>query len=472
MKRLELFIPSSSEIHPERSGFIEGYVNSGVATLETYTYFEGDKRQRAAAHTAFLAGEVRNPTLNYCPKMNVQRIERRDQFNAVTVLAQAMASAHELTVRDHAVLDLLTRRSQELAYLEATWHLSVLTVDDPQREEYASLVKEMGRELFGEPERSEFIALNNELRAQASRLFSDNSASDVTKIMSSEILELSGDTESLDVHEHFTPQQETINWYRQKLKEHFDPIFETIFADVPDDKQFAPEEMVEYFNKAIILLGYRQWRCEINPNGTAVEARQSERKLFVGAGREIADLATMKRLIIHEIGVHIARRSNGDKLDDGLLGLGLSGYGAFEEGFAVALEEAYEGAYKRRGTQYTFALGMAMGMDGGNERDFRDTFELQWRRIALESVEDGQLTDEAMTKARKRAYTQCVRIWRGMPTDIEGCVYPKDKAYSNTGVWQYLEEYVGDDTILEYLSQGKVNPLIPQHVKVVASYKR
>lgn len=494
---VELFIPSSPQLG--RTDFIEGYKNSGVATLETYVYFEGTKAEREAQKAAFLTGQIENPILSECPRLEDDRVGRRRKFDTVSSLASIFELvrrgavdanavsdrsllerllnpgldqevATRKNVRDQAIADLLERRGQEIAYLEAAWHASTLSAD--HRAEYAGAVSELGRELFGQPNYAEFIGLNESLRAKAAEVISDD-ASPALRQIALEFLQLSSPAEVDEVIglQEYVPNPEVVAWYGQKIREQFDPVFDTIFADVDDeDKTFEPEEMAVYFNRALEALGYAEWTAEINPNGTAVEARQTDQKLLVGAGREAADLDTMRRLVIHEIGVHIGRRSTGDSLDDGLLGVGLAGYGGFEEGFAVALEEAYAGKVTHRGTQYTFALGMAMGMDGGGERDFRGTFELQWRRNALQKAKKGELTEQAIAAAKNTAYNQCVRIWRGMPTDVPGCVYPKDMAYSNVEVWQYLETQYGVDDILPYLLSGKFSPLIPQHNEVVASY--
>jgi hypothetical protein len=159
---------------------------------------------------------------------------------------------------------------------------------------------------------------------------------------------------------------------------------------------------------------------------------------------------------LHEVGVHVQRRLNGDRASFAALGSGLVGYEEAEEGLAVAMEQIYSGKTREAGVQYYTLLGLATGLDG-NKRDFRDTYEIGWRRQAMLKVvgSDKELTEEVVAKAKKQAYIQCVRIFRGTPCDLRGVVYPKDLFYhdGNAKIWNYLDNIKGDEDAFKQLFQ-------------------
>ena len=70
-----------------------------------------------------------------------------------------------------------------------------------------------------------------------------------------------------------------------------------------------------------------------------------------------------------------------------------------------------------------------------------------------------------MTTARTKAYDLLVRIWRGMPTDVAGCIYAKDAAYRNTSnVLPYLRGTDGPLPKADFLRlfQAKYDPTNPE----------
>ena len=84
---------------------------------------------------------------------------------------------------------------------------------------------------------------------------------------------------------------------------------------------------------------------------------------------------------------------------------------------------------------------------------------------------DEGLTESIVDKAKKQAYIQCVRIFRGTPGDLPGVVFPKDIAYfdGNAKIWDYLREINGDKNAFIQLFKGKFNPTDPDHMELVNS---
>jgi hypothetical protein len=92
-----------------------------------------------------------------------------------------------------------------------------------------------------------------------------------------------------------------------------------------------------------------------------------------------------------------------------------------------------------------------------DSKDFRDTFEIIWRHLALQGVgEHEEVTDEMIEKARSRAYAAVGRIARG----TDSLPWFKDISYYNgqTAMWRHLDMICGDDLGLQFLLMGKADP--------------
>jgi len=76
--------------------------------------------------------------------------------------------------------------------------------------------------------------------------------------------------------------------------------------------------------------------------------------------------------------------------------------------------------------------------------------------------EDKPLEDQ-IKKVKDSAYATLVRIWRGMPTDVPGCVFPKDRMYDNADVVDYLNNHGNPLPREDFLRllEAKYNPLDP-----------
>lgn len=160
----------------------------------------------------------------------------------------------------------------------------------------------------------------------------------------------------------------------------------------------------------------------------------------------------VENLIVHEIGIHMLRSITGGETDMLPLRSGLSDYYDAEEGLGVVMEQALSGKFAERGVDHYITAGLAYF----DNKDFRDAFEVKWRLSLLDSVEDGgEINDEQIAKAKKTAFTQTLRSFRGtndMPLF-------KDLSYYNGSVevWRCLESIKGDDFLLSLLLAGKVN---------------
>ena len=146
------------------------------------------------------------------------------------------------------------------------------------------------------------------------------------------------------------------------------------------------------------------------------------------------------------------RSINGGETDVRPLKSGLSDYYDTEEGLGVVMEQALSGKFTERGVDHYITAGLAHF----DNKDFREAFEIKWRLSLLSSVDDdGGVSGEQIAKAKKAAFTQTLRSFRGA-NDLP---LFKNLSYYNGSVevWKYLESIKGDDLLLSLLLAGKVN---------------
>ena len=103
---------------------------------------------------------------------------------------------------------------------------------------------------------------------------------------------------------------------------------------------------------------------------------------------------------------------------------------AFEEGLGTAFEQVVTGEKRTPGEQYYTSLSLQLGLDRcGEKRNFREVYEILWRRIVVSQIADGKPED--IDTAKEQAYTQCMRTMRGGALDARDISYSEGdkKAY-------------------------------------------
>jgi hypothetical protein len=342
--------------------------------------------------------------------------------------------------------------------------------DLPESERAGQYLVQQGEELYGLPEPAIFNNMINNLR---DKVVNYQGTDDTALTIKQELLGLLPEDLPSTDNTQTIDYAELINYYRPLIEVYFAGLL----AVVPDDKdRFEPEDMVQVFAagiryyESIGLVEPGKWDSEINPDSKSIATNQERCRIEVGAKRKSMSNMEMKQSLLHEDGIHLLRRLLGDKASFAAMGTGLVGYEDPEEGICVVVEQIYEGQPRDAGVKYYTLLGLASGLDG-KKRDFRETYEIAWRREAmLKLVENNQeLSEKVISKVKKQAYIQCVRIFRGTPCNLPGVVFPKDIFYfdGNEKIWRYFDEIKGDEATFKKLFVGKYNPTDPEHQKLV-----
>ncbi len=440
----------------------------GASTVGLIESFKGDGTYREEQKKSFLQGETRNPHLDL-PNLNTSDLlEQNDRLSRTMEEIETRTTPG--SVLYDAYTDFITRKQAETMFL--------MTADKLKSEpDNTSLGQEFGEQsaaIYGVPDRSIFTTLTNRLRMKAEQVEDiDEHSGEITR----ELLQMLPETEESQT-EVLTPPQSLIDHYQERVHEKFAPLL----AVVPEDQEeFNPDQMAGVFEDVLDVLRSQEydpdheWQVEVQDTTGGISVRAEEKKIIIPGKRSNMSHREMREKVVHEGGVHLLRSLNGEQSGLLVLSQGLADYYDAEEGMGVVMEQLLNGQPKERGVQHYLNTGLALGLDG-TPRDFRDTFEIAWRREAvnrLSDQENQQSTDDIIKKSKQQAYRQCERIFRGTPAEMPGVVFTKDLAYFNGNyqMWQYLEQNRGNEEAFDELFAGKFDPANETHVRIIESLK-
>jgi hypothetical protein len=470
----EHFVISDS-LPPRIEDVSFGYVTSPASTIETYGSFDvsGETPELVEATTfrdqqkeLFLSDQITNPILNRCPKFRTEQTKRRTMFlylqSLMFVQTQRYQDGQVQTLEDKMINGSLASKINELGFIETAAVIADGHIDDEFRQSFIKSLKEASRDIYGLPDRDRSLSY---IKARIDKALA-LTTSDV--IGTKEIKDYIDQSWNMPTDFTYTEplllSKEQINFYKETLKDECKEAVEHAFGKVGKKDLYSPSEMKDIFDFYIEARGFKEagWSSSIVQGRTMCASNQETKTVEIGDKRPEEERTYEKVLqsMLHEIEIHVGRNVRGSKLGSGLAGVGLPGYISFEEPFAATTQEVYVGESTVRGLPYVIAVAVAVGYDG-KERDFRNTFELTWRLSLAESYDPTKDLPSQISDVRKKEYDLLVRIWRGMPTDIEGCVFAKDISYENYEVIKFLQadgRCLPRDDFLRLL-QAKYNPL-------------
>lgn len=430
---------------------------SGVSSNEWYDVKGIDEGSdiRLAAKREFLANEhLREPALTY-PKLyngdsfkQQQLIENRFR-GAERTYDQLLVQADNIEDKTKSDAN-YERAAQKLAELyrhkEVMRRLGGVSREALSRERAST----MTLEIFGEPEREDFAHILSSIRA--------NAQSQANNPIAKELLSLTGEITPESKMPNYELTDETLRCTREGLAIIF-PGFLDISIPVTD-ANYTPVEIAMNMQKMLDYLGMTEsgWVAKTVPGTTAASTSATNKEITIGEGRPPYTANGTNGTSIHEVVGH-AFRSRNEGARPGSL--------SFEEGFATALEQAVTGNKRMAGEQYYLSLGLQLGLDrSGRERDFRDTFEIIWRKILL--ANGSEPTIENVDDARNKAYAQCMRTTRGAALDARDISYfvGAKNAYTWLNQAMMLPELQRVDKLRWVLSNA-FDPTNPEHVRII-----
>jgi len=283
--------------------------------------------------------------------------------------------------------------SPERKSLECALAGSRLQTDVSQLENF----RKANEALFGLP---------NELYAKAilSRML--ESALATKNVYFDEIIEMIGVVPKPCVQlepskETFAKYKDFFNKYREVSTNHSHDTFSAIQQEL-----------------AKSMLNDTDWTVESIDGHSAALTSHKTKKILIGKLYSPRTRLASERIAVHEVYGHALR---GPQLSI-----------AESEGFALVLEQLLSSRFKLRRSYRYLAASLGWGYFG-QPMNFRQVYEVIWRVMIISS----RYSEE---NAKKHAFNECYRVFRGGRPDLAGAIYLKDITYlqANIDVWNML----------------------------------
>ena len=406
---------------------------------------------RSEEEEGFLSGEVRDPQFYY-EKLNSadfdEAAEKIQEIGNNILNHPSLPSSHrgiyEEFIADYSKKTTLLNYAQQYNNAKS----------EEEKKATAEKYRHLDIESYGEPDEDIYRSL---LGGKLNTIHSKKLTGKADELRK-ELFDMVDFDPDVDISERFRPSDETVEWMHSVAES----LYGGMLSHIPNEQEeFDPYELQKIFTNIIEeefnndSKGYagaaEGWTVSVE-KATSVNVKSSEKRIVIPDNGMMRSRKKVENLVVHEIGIHMLRSITGGETDMLPLRSGLSDYYDAEEGLGVVMEQALSGKFAERGVDHYITAGLAYF----DNKDFRDAFEVKWRLSLLDSVEDGgEINDEQIEKAKKTAFTQTLRSFRGtndMPLF-------KDLSYYNGSVevWRYLESIKGDDFLLSLLLAGKVN---------------
>lgn len=407
-----------------------------------------------AQKEAFLKGDIDNPRHTYSKLDNTDFSVLK---NSIQELGQSIVSNPNLPTKHQPAYEQFTdgylQRAELLRLAQAYNHAET----DAERQELAELYMAQNIEAYGKPDEQTYRALIGE---RLQRITSKNLDGEAVQMRDElfKLVDFDGHDGSL---ERFRPSPETIEWMHGVVGS----LYGGMLSHVPGDKDtFTPAEVQSIFTDIIeqefgeATVG---WTVDIE-EAVSINVKTVEKRIVIPKREVMRSRSMVRKLVVHEIGVHMLRSVMGAETDLKPLASGLNDYYDSEEGLGVVMEQALESEAVDRGVDHYITAGLAYY----DKKDFRGAFEVKWRLALLDKLtDDGQVMPDQIDKARTTAYAQTMRCFRG----TDDLPLFKDLAYFNgsNDTWRHLEEIRGDDTRFMFVLLGKLDPSNKDHERLV-----
>ncbi len=420
--------------------------------------FVPDKASGIQQRNDFLSGRIHNPD-HYYNKLEMLDLDATRQH--ITEIDSEIASHDELNPKyANSYHEFIDRYMRQLDMMDVARQFKAAHADEERKvlkDEYT----ELNIELYGQPQESVYRSLIQEKLQKIEAKLLSESAQKIKK----ELLELVEYNPNTTPYERFTPTSETVEWMHDVVETLYGGVLSHIPEDqevftAPDVKAIFTEAIEEEFGEAA-----RDWCVDIEP-AKAVSVKTSEKRIVIPEDMNNATRDSVRKLMVHEVGVHVMRSIMGAQTDLLLLQSGLEPYYDAEEGLGVVMEQALEGKFSERGVDHYVTVGLAYF----EQKDFRDVFETKWRLSLLEAIdESADVTEAAIEKAKGGAYSATMRIDRG----TDELPWFKDLAYYNGAIdmWRHLETIRGDDLKFMFVLLGKADPSNVAHERIMYETK-
>mgnify|MGYP000909585583 CR=1 FL=1 len=411
-------------------------------------FFEGNPDNRSQQKADFLEGKIDNPKFDY-PDAKPEVLQQKE--DSLLRLKEEIIDQEPNEVVRQAYRWKINEKVAELRMLQAT-----ASGDMRRFKRYADFI-------YGKPSQDVFSYVVDLARSDTDRFMSSadpqekKAAEDVQAIL----------PQNLERAVAFTPpEQSDVDTLREFTEKKMGNL---IALTGGGEEELNREQIGQAFEEAFKVVGADNWQVVIDTGSRVTMAvNQAQEKVFIPTKIPISKPAKdMAKLLIHEIGTHVARRIKGERSKLMLLGLGLDRFIAGEEGVTGAMEQAMDNYVDPFDVdmKYILGIGLAQGLDG-RKRDFRGVFEVLKKQWTMREMAQGKKLPEAEKAAEQTAYNTCTRIFRGTDCKTPGACYPKDMGYreGTLNTWEVIRTNPDE---MQRFCVGKYDPHNARHLWVL-----
>lgn len=410
-----------------------------------YEYFEDTHESREEEKNKFLAGEVRNPNLEY-PRLDLDELYFQ-QEKLRNLKADVIENEDNLAVRE-------AYRWKLNSEIMANRLLIAASTGDME------MFKLLNEYVYGAPSKDIFTHTVNELRNELTNIkdVADENLLEAISKLEEVLPDNLGEPSIIHI-----PTQGEVDLVQSVTNFELGDLI-----NIDDPKGLYKDTDIQTeFELALEKLGLENWDVIIDRNTSRanLSVNQKAGAVYIPEGRELLH-DNMRSLIAHEIGTHVVRRENGKRSKLMLLGLGLDKYEKGEEGIATMREQAINGtANSTERADGHLAISLAYGLDG-QPRDFREVYETMNALYYYQSIKNGTPKNLATEQAKNQAWMRTLRAFRGTDAKTPGTVFTKDIVYAegNYDVWNVVKN--NPEELLRF-SVGKYDPANPRHIWIM-----
>lgn len=272
--------------------------------------------------------------------------------------------------------------------------------------------------------------------------------------------------------------QERVAEFKAALRERFEPAMQKVRDEIGGE--LTQKDMARAMNIFMRDAGmpmaehendHRGWLCVEDTSFAGYKTIPAKRRMYAGRFSN-PSWHRFEELAIHEAIVHAMRSENGASSGVEAMRVGLTGNASFEEGLGLVAEQLWGGEIKKNLGRDDFryiAIAYAEGLVDGERHNETETLRFTSSFMMAVDIAKGTAADagELLKKKRGLAYDHVKRAFRGMP---EGSVLHSNLSYLQ-GKLDAIRFISGlsapADEVLDYLLQGKFNPLNKEHRQVL-----
>lgn len=266
----------------------------------------------------------------------------------------------------------------------------------------------------------------------------------------------------------------------QKLHDFFTSEYDDCFAcfeGFDPDEELSPDEVFGCFSKALEVLKQRDsiwtdWKVTMNKSAK-LSVNAHRKRIIVGRRRAALTIAETRGLFAHEVLVHAQRAAQGGKRNHDL-SIGLPGYVAAEEGFAVLVESAINGNVPMKVKDRYVDIALALGAWRRKPLLRTEMYAFCYTRAVIRGVVNNEELD--LDELEKTTWEHVNRIYRGGLGNRYLAVFTKDVAYYRgfVKIANYLQKAAKRGRLtdsLAYLYYGKFDPTNRSHRQIVSRFE-